>query len=208
MKRQEFGIAVNCYYICISLLLVFALAMCVLYVPNWKSIDYNILHALQGALSVFPVSVANFISYFGIENYCLWPRITAASVIVSHKYYMKAFLFLIFTRLIFFFNDGFIKHIVCRERPCGDLYSGYSFPSCHAAFSMCMYGILIYLVRKHVHTDWWRVLLITLFTIWIILIGISRMWLNVHFCTDIIAGYLVGFAFVNLYIILDKFFNN
>ena len=207
MKNKGYGIAINCYYIVLSLLVVFALAMVVLYLPNWRSVDFNILHSIQDYLFLLPYSYAKIISYFGCGDYWLWPRITAAAVMVSHKYYLKAFLFLIFTRVVFFVNDDFIKHLVCRERPCGHAYGGYSFPSGHAAFSMCMYGILIYLVHKHVQTEWWRILLITLLTIWIILVCLSRMWLNVHFPSDILAGLLVGFAMVNLYIILDKFFS-
>ena len=207
MRKREFSIAVNCWYIVLSILVVFVLAMLVLHLPNMRSIDYSVLHAIQNYLFVFPYSYAKFISYFGCGNYWLWPRITAAAVMCSHKYYLKAFLFLIFTRVVFFINDGFIKHLVCRERPCGRIYGGYSFPSGHAAFTMCMCGILIYLVHKHVHTDWWRILLLTVLSLWIVLVALSRMWLNVHFPIDIIAGLCVGFALVNLYIILDKFFD-
>lgn len=207
MKQKDLSIAVNCYYLVGSLLIVLLLALMILYFPNMREIDYNILHFIQGSLSTFPISVAKFISYYGSADYWLWPRITAASVMVSHKYYLKAFLFLIFTRVVFFVNDGMLKGLVCRERPCGFTHPGYSFPSGHAAFATCMFGILIYLVHKHVHTDWWRFLLITLSTIWIILVCISRMWLNVHFLTDVIAGVFVGLAMVNLYIISDKFFN-
>ena len=206
MKQKELGIAVNCFYIVISLLIVFILAMLVLYLPNIREIDFAIIHFIQGTLSAFPTYVAKYISYYGSSDGWLWPRITAAGVMVSHKYYMKAFLFLVFTNIIFVVNDGWIKHLVCRERPCGPFYGGYSFPSGHAAFAMCMYGILIYLVHRYVHTEWWRILLITVFSLWIILVCISRMWLNVHFFTDVLAGLFVGFAMVNLFIILDKFF--
>ena len=208
MKRKEVSIAINCYYIVISMLIVFVLAMMVLYLPNMREIDYDIIHAIQGVMFNYPTKYAKFISYFGCANYWLWPRLVAASVMVSHKYYLKAFLFLIFTRVVFFINDIWLKGLICRTRPCGHAYGGYSFPSGHAAFTMCMYGILIYLVHRYVKTDWWRTLLITLFTVWIILVCISRMWLNVHFFTDITAGLFVGLILVNLYIIFDKFFNN
>ena len=205
MKQKEFSIAINCLYIVVSLLIVFILALLVLYLPNLREFDFKIIHSIQGALSTFSISIATFISYYGSSGGWLWPRITAAAVMVSHKYYMKAFLFLVFTKIIFTINDGWLKCLVCRERPCGPVH-GYSFPSGHAAFTMTMFGILIYLVHKYVHTDWWRILLITVFSLWIILVCISRMWLNAHFLTDITAGLCVGFAMVNLYIILDKFF--
>ena len=206
MKQKDFSIAVNCFYIVVSRLIVFALAMLVLYLPELREIDFKIIHFVQGTLSAFPVYVAKFISSYGSSDCWLWPRITAAAVMVSHKNYLKAFLFLILTRLIYMFNDELIKPLVCRERPCGIMHAGYSFPSGHVVFSMTMFGILIYLVHRYVRTDWWRILLITLFSLWIVLVCIARMWLNVHFFTDVVAGLLVGFAAVNLYIILDKFF--
>ena len=184
------------------------LAAMVLYFPGMRDIDYKILHGIQGGLSAFPYSFFDFVSYFGSANYWLWPRITVTAVLISHKYYMKAFLFLIITKLTMYINDLFLKGIICRQRPCGEAYGGYSFPSGHVALNTCLFGILIYLVYKYVRTDWWRTLLITIFSIWIILVALSRMFLNVHFLTDVTAGFFVGIIMINLYIILDKFFNN
>ena len=206
MAGNEYSITRNCVYIVISLIAVFVLAMIIMYLPQTRDIDFQIIHALQGAVSYFPVTVPQFISEFGGANYWLWPRITAATVMISHKNYVRAFLFIIITQAIFLFNNCLLKTMVCRERPYAD-FTGYSFPSGHCSFGMCFWGILIYLTYRYVRTDWWRTVLITLFTLWIILIGISRMWLGAHFLTDVIAGYFVGFAFVNLYIILDKFFS-
>ncbi len=206
MKESEYSITGNCINIVISLVAVFILAMIVMYLPQTRNIDFQIINAVKGAVSYFPISVPQFFSEFGGANYWLWPRITAATVLVSHKNYVRAFLFIVVTQAIFLFNNGFVKTIVCRQRPCTD-FAGYSFPSGHCSFAMCFFGILIYLVYRYVRTDWWRTVLITIFSLWIILIGISRMWLSAHFLTDVIAGYLVGFIFVNLYIILDKFFS-
>ena len=206
MKENEYSITGNCINIVISLFAVFVLALIVMYLPQSRNIDFQIINVVKGAVSYFPISIPQFFSEFGGANYWLWPRITAATVMVSHKNYVRAFLFIIITQAIFLFNNGFLNTIVCRERPCAD-FAGYSFPSGHCSFSMCFFGTLIYLVYNYVRTDWWRTVLITIFTLWIILVGISRMWLSAHFLTDVVAGYLVGFAFVNLYIILDKFFS-
>ena len=206
MAGNEYSITRNCVYIAVSLLAVFVLAIVVIYLPQTRDIDFQIIHALQVAVSYFPVTFPQFVSGFGGADYWLWPRLTAVAVMASHKNYVRAFLFIVVTQAIFLFNNGFIKTIVCRQRPCAD-FTGYSFPSGHCSFVVCFFGILIYLIHRYVRTDWWRTLLITLFTVWIVLIGVSRMWLSAHFLTDVIAGYLVGFAFVNLYIILDKFFS-
>ena len=43
-----------------------------------------------------------------------------------------------------------------------------------------------------------------LFGVWIFMVGISRLWLGVHFLVDVIAGMFLGFMLVNLYIIVSK----
>ena len=207
MKQKEISIAINCYIIAFAFVLLAVLTFVVLYMPNIREFDQQILHAVQGVLIQFPISVAEFVSRFGAGDFWLWPRITAVAVMISHKYYMKAFLFVIFTQLTYHVNDDWLKPLICRERPCDSLAAGFSFPSGHVAFQVCMCGILIYLVHKYVNTDWWRTILITIFSIWIVAVCVSRMWLNAHFLTDVTAGFCVGIIMVNLYIILDKFFS-
>jgi undecaprenyl-diphosphatase len=102
-----------------------------------------------------------------------------------------------------YFLKETIKDYVCRPRP-ENVCSGFSFPSGHCSIAMCFYGILIYLVFRYVHERFWRYFLITLFSVWIFMVGISRMWLGAHFLTDVIAGMFLGFFVVNLYIIVNK----
>ena len=135
----------------------------------------------------------------------MWPLIASRSVLVSHKYYLETFLLVFFTQAAYPLNN-LIKNVVCRQRPCGDAYPGYSFPSNHAIIAMCFFGILIYLVCKHTY-GFRRYFLVTVFGLLIILTGLSRLALGVHFPTDVIEGYLLGFIMVNLFIILDKFFS-
>jgi undecaprenyl-diphosphatase len=131
--------------------------------------------------------------------------IASCGILVSHKYYISAFLLVFFTQGAHVLTD-FIKNIICRQRPCGDSYPGYSFPSGHSLTAMCFFGILIYLVHRHI-SGFWKYFFITIFGMLIILNGLSRLWLGVHFPTDVLEGMFLGFILVNLYIILDKFFS-
>ena len=200
-RKQEQSLAFNWNCIVFSVVLFVTLAMFVMYVPAIREIDGNILHSVRLALSPYPNYIPSYISVFGFANRMLWPQIAVGSVLISHRKYTKAFLLIFFTQATFVVTDC-IKNIVCRERPCE--YEGFSFPSAHCAPTMCFYGILIYLVLHYVKSEFWRYFLSAVFGIWIFMVAISRMWLGVHFPSDVIAGLLLGFLAVNLYIIVSK----
>lgn len=86
---------------------------------------------------------------------------------------------------------------LCFQRTRPDLHrlieiGGYSFPSGHAMNAMSLYGILTFLLWRHIKVKWGRILLIVMSTSMILTIGISRIYLGVHYPSDIIAGYLAG----------------
>lgn len=96
-----------------------------------------------------------------------------------------------------------IKHIVRRPRP--NILrlveeSGYSFPSGHSMVSMAFYGIIIYLVYKNVSNKYLKWLLITLLSLLILSIGFSRIYVGVHYFTDVAGGFLLGLAYLIIYI--------
>lgn len=92
--------------------------------------------------------------------------------------------------LKFFFNRPrpLVPHLVDS--------SGLSFPSGHAMVSASFYGLLIYLVWHHVQTRWLRNVLMVLMVAMVVLIGFSRVYLHVHYATDVMAGFAAGFLWV------------
>lgn len=203
MKNKEYSIAVNWSYVGLSVVVFSILTVLVLYLPNMREIDSTILRSIRLALSPFPSYIPVFISDFGRANCYMWPQITAAAVLISHRLYLKAFMLVLFSNCALLLKD-LIKNYICRPRPDGCSLSSFSFPSGHSVFTMCFCGILIYLIHKYVRSDFWRNLLIIAFGLWIFMMGVSRLWLGAHFPSDVIAGMFLGFFFVNLYIIIDK----
>lgn len=86
-----------------------------------------------------------------------------------------------------------IKIIIRRDRPIDLLLdvTGYSFPSSHSSISMVVYGFLILLLRKY-YTGKRRNLYIGLCVLFILLTGLSRIIFNVHYISDVIAGFGLG----------------
>ena len=100
-----------------------------------------------------------------------------------------------------------LKEIFQRERPIGYRLiemTGYSFPSGHAMVSMAFYGLLIYIIKRLVKNKKLKNLLISLNVIIIILVGISRIYLGVHYFSDVIAGYSISIIYL---LIVTKFLN-
>ena len=100
-----------------------------------------------------------------------------------------------------------LKQILQRPRPIEYRVideSGYSLPSGHSMVSMAFYGYLIYFIYKHIENKYIKWSLIILLSILIISIGISRIYLGVHYTSDVIAGLLIALSYLIIYINVAK----
>ncbi|HET9839375.1 MAG TPA: phosphatase PAP2 family protein [Candidatus Angelobacter sp.] len=99
-----------------------------------------------------------------------------------------------------------LKWAYHRPRPVaffGDLPDSYSFPSGHALTSLCFYGVLAGLLAARIKSLAWRIVLWTVAGLLIIAIGLSRIYLGVHYPSDVLAGYLAATLWVTGIIVLD-----
>lgn len=104
-------------------------------------------------------------------------------------------------------NQG-IKFLIRRERPVNSLIyvGGFSFPSGHAMVSMAFYGFLIYIFYKLINNKKLKWGLISLCSLLILLIGFSRIYLGVHYFSDVVVGFSISLLY--LYVVcslLDKY---
>lgn len=107
------------------------------------------------------------------------------------------------------FLNLLFKTVFHRERP--DILrlvqvSGYSFPSGHSMVSAAFYGYLIYLCILVVKKPW-KQLLSSVLLVLIFMIGISRIYLGVHYASDVIGGFLAGFSWLIIFITLLQTYN-
>lgn len=104
--------------------------------------------------------------------------------------------------IIFVLNQA-MKFIVQRPRPAEFAIineAGYSFPSGHSMVSMAYYGFLIWLVYRYMENRGLKTLLILIFTVLIPLVGISRIYLGVHYASDVLAGFCISLVYLILFI--------
>lgn len=95
-----------------------------------------------------------------------------------------------------------LKFIIQRPRPEGFRLiteTGYSFPSGHSMASTAFYGFLIYLIQKKVQNKRLKMGLTIVLSILIIAIGLSRIYLGVHYASDVCAGFLLSLAYLMIF---------
>lgn len=92
-----------------------------------------------------------------------------------------------------------LKNIIQRPRPEGYRLieeTGFSFPSGHSMVNTAFYGLLIYLIIKNVKNKKLKYALSILISILILAIGFSRIYLGVHYTSDVLAGFLISVAYL------------
>ena len=98
-----------------------------------------------------------------------------------------------------------IKFIMQRPRPTEFRIieeTGYSFPSGHSMISMAFYGYIIYLIYKYVKNKYIKWISIVLLSILICSIGISRIYLGVHYTSDVLGGFLISLSYLIVYTLI------
>lgn len=109
--------------------------------------------------------------------------------------------------IVIFALNQVMKLVFNRARPSGNVLieaSGYSFPSGHSMVSMAFYGFLIYLAYKNIQNITIRNVTCISLSILILLIGISRIYLGVHFASDVAGGFCVSIAYLVLFTTITK----
>ncbi|KOP63661.1 phosphatase PAP2 family protein (plasmid) [Priestia megaterium] len=162
---------------------------------NIIQFDSTVISFIQGFESPTLTMIMKFFSFIG----------STSSVIVL-SLFILFFLYKVLhhrSELILFIGvvlgssilNLILKLFFHRARP--DLHRlieihGYSFPSGHAMSAFAVYGVLSFLLWRHIPTRSGRSILTIISITMIILIGISRIYLGVHYPSDIIGGYLAS----------------
>ena len=107
-----------------------------------------------------------------------------------------------------FITSQIFKLIFHRSRP-DEIFlthaSGYSYPSGHTMVSTAYYAFIVYLLSKNIKNKLLKTSFILLSSILILIIGFSRIYLGVHYISDVIAGLLLGLSYLMIYInIINK----
>ena len=182
-------------------LLLFATAVAVLVflirkpMRKYKPVDMLIFDRLKPWVHPVKNRIMLFITFLG-----------------KHQFLIPANLFLIFYFIFSMHENWFsirvvtialsslvlmilLKSLFRRKRPLSPLLKaakGLSFPSGHAIMAVTFYGLILYILLHSIPSAWLRVLVSSLLVLLIVLIGYSRVYLRVHYASDVVAGFVIG----------------
>jgi undecaprenyl-diphosphatase len=136
--------------------------------------------------------------------------IVLAIAIIIWKYIGKLEAALVVTAGLSLIFEPVLKWMVGRPRPSSILVSVWGvmhsngFPSGHAFYSMVLFGLMAYFVFTYMHKSAFRVFLFVALILLIMMIGASRIYLGLHWPSDVLGGYLWGATFLGIFILLDR----
>lgn len=174
-----------------------------------SSLDYDFDNILSGIRTPAGLSFFSYATFLG-DKYILGILGVLLSYIIYRYWTKDTFLIKVFwAAFIFDAVLGYvIKYFVGRDRPLGaEVYEGYtySFPSGHSLAAFFMYGFIAVLIlrMKNVSREK-RYAGAVLAVITFLLVGFSRLYLGVHYLSDVMGGYLIGWFWLNFLVSFFK----
>ena len=170
-----------------------------IFFENKDEIDQKVFDFLSLYVSNVNTNIMEFFTFLGNQYFLIPANLLLLAYylfIKKHRWYsIKIPTIAISTTAMLFL----LKTLFNRPRPLIPLVKeakGLSFPSGHAMISFTFYGLLIYIVWQTALKKWIKWLLTILLLLLIFTIGLSRIYLRVHYASDVIAGFCIGFIWL------------
>ncbi|MCY9698335.1 phosphatase PAP2 family protein [Paenibacillus alginolyticus] len=187
--------------LCILSLLCFSLIASHILGQQIAQFDHNVITFIQGMESpglTLLMKVFTFIGSTPIVIVIALSAILFLYFVLHHRFELVFFVSIVAGTGII---NLLLKLYFARQRP--DLHrliqeTGYSFPSGHSMEAFALYASLAFLLWRHICTRIGRTINILICIVMIGLIGISRIYLGVHYPSDVIGGYLASGVYFTL----------
>ena len=132
------------------------------------------------------------------------PLVIGSILFFNRKEY-KSIVYFCSIPLVTFLLNCIIKPLVHRARPPYEMQiaihpDSFSYVSSHSLVTICLWGMVIYFINKYCQNRALKIADIIFSILWILFVGVSRIWLGVHHPTDVIGAYLLGLFLLSCYI--------
>ena len=171
--------------------------------PDIITLDKSVIIALQTKLKDIPLYIALLPDCKLYSLMIAIPLICGSVYFLTKKQWFKA-VFICSVPLVTFLLNCIIKLLVHRTRPPYELQSvihphSFSYVSSHSLVTFTLYGLIIYYFYKYCPNKYVKYTLIALSAVWVLFVGLSRIWLGVHYPTDVLGAYILGFILCTIY---------
>ena len=203
-KRQ----LVIAFVLCITSISVFLFIANAIEQGTVKHFDQPIIHVIQGLESSWLTLFFKTFTWIG-SAYVVAPITLIAFLLLYFIYHRRGEAVLFVTLIIItVLSNELLKQYFKRERP--EIYriidaGGLSFPSGHTMMAFSMYAIITFVLWRNMKSHTHQVILISGVTFMISMIAISRIYLGVHFPSDILGGLMASTFLVTLSITIFTF---
>lgn len=161
-------------------------------------VDSFIYGSIENFINKKTTSIVKVLTYFGsIYPFIL---IIVLSLFLKDKKYFK---YLSINLILITVLNITMKSLFARPRPLDISLveeTGYSFPSGHSLTSMAFYGLLIYLITISNLSKKLKIILNIILSLLILIVGLSRIYLGVHYFTDVIGGFSLAIIYLIIFI--------
>ncbi|MBZ6011079.1 phosphatase PAP2 family protein [Leuconostoc gelidum] len=183
-----------------SVILAFSVFMSLLIGVKFQSQWLNNLNLAGQQLiqhrSVFADVSFTYITQLGSVTFTLILTMILSLFFIYHQQYRLLVFLLVNVILFAGVVTQIIKYLVRNPRPIPQLLSehGYSFPSGHTMIAILLYGTLIIIIQTRMQNSLLKYIAVIMLSILIIAIPTSRIYVNVHYPSDILAGLALGYG--------------
>ena len=171
--------------------------------------DDAVRMTVYGIASPRATTVLHAITQLGSPLFLL-PMTLVASLIFLRRRRIRGAILLTATMVGVSLLNWILKSVFQRPRPLPffglTVPASYSFPSGHSLAAFCFYGALAALVTARLRSTFWSALVWAGAVVIIVAVGFSRLYLGLHYPSDIIGGYATGFVWVLTVASADRMF--
>ncbi|MGT2741883.1 phosphatase PAP2 family protein [Streptococcus plurextorum] len=181
------------------LIFVFLGYVVAFYPQHLEIFDTPIQTIIRGQLPSFATQFFKAITIIGNTSSQIIILMVAVAFLLYKKYYSEG-IFLLISGMTAALAISSLKYLYGRPRPSISHLvhaDGFSFPSGHSMGSMMILGSLIIIIGQRIKHRASALLIQSLLASIILLIGLSRIYLGVHYPTDVIAGFVLGYGVLN-----------
>lgn len=169
--------------------------------------DKSIIHYLHALVQPGLTSAVLLITWFGsAAGITLVSLIMVLAFLAAGKARKALFVFMSGVGSAILVNAA--KEYILRPRPMLIapivVEPGYSFPSGHSTQSACLYGAILVLAWSYCKPLWLRLVVCFLLLAFVALVGLSRIYLGVHYPSDVLGGFFLGLFWLSICVLIFK----